>query len=256
MPQTLASVGEQESVAVIVVDDASTDHATRELLDGLKTQGVTVLRHEQNRGLSAARMTGLAHATTPYVFPLDSDDLLVPRSLTALADALDLAPDVAVAYADYEEFGDVNRVFSVPARLDPFVLVYRNVYPVSALFRRTVLQRIGGWQDVAGLVGYEDWHLWMTLVEAGETGVHAGPGVVVLRRRLHGTRMLRTAGRQHRELYGQLQALHPRLFEQRARYWRQSDLPLTIKLGYPLVFGARTPMGILSRLRRIRGRRG
>ena len=256
LPETLQSLTDQETLDVIVVDDASTDPHTVAVLDDLAANGVTVLHHESNRGLSAARMTGLGRARTPYVFPLDSDDLVAPRSLAVLADTLDAVPGAAVAFADYEEFGDFSRIVSVPARLDPFVIAYRNAYPVSALFRRDVLERVGGWRDVAGLVGYEDWHLWMTLAEAGEAGVHAGAGVVALRRRLHGTRMLSDAGRSHRELYGHLQTLHPRLFADRARHRRASDLPWARRAIYPWLYGARPPLGIGSRLRRLRGAAG
>ncbi|MGA9860162.1 MAG: glycosyltransferase family 2 protein, partial [Solirubrobacteraceae bacterium] len=134
VPETLASLDDQEPLEVLVVDDASTDPETHRVLSEFERDGTRVLRHETNRGLSAARMTGLAQARTRYVFPLDSDDLVAPRALTLLADMLDSRPVVSAAFADYEEFGDVNRTVAVPLRLDPFLIAYRNAYPVSALF--------------------------------------------------------------------------------------------------------------------------
>jgi hypothetical protein len=116
------------------------------------------------------------------------------------------------------------------------------------MFRRTALERAGGWQDVAGLVGYEDWNLWMTLAERGEQGVHVGSGTVVLRRRIHGTRMLGDAGRRHRELYGHLRRLHPALFAQLRANRRDSDLPPIKRALYPVLFGSRPPLGLWSKV--------
>src|SRR5918999_2757642 len=78
------SIDEQEPVEVVVVDDGSTDPATAEALDGLRARGVSVVRQE-NAGLGAARMAGVAATSAPYVYPLDSDDLLEPGALAALA---------------------------------------------------------------------------------------------------------------------------------------------------------------------------
>lgn len=249
--EAVATLANQEPVELVVVDDASTDHATVAALSELAAQGVRVIRHRENRGLSAARMTGVEATHARFVFPLDSDDLLVSGALTALADRLDADSGLAAAYADYEEFGTISRVVRVPMRLDPFRIAFRNEYPVAALFRRTALEQTGGWRDVAGLVGYEDWHLWMTLAEGGHRAERV-EGLVALRRRLHGSRMLGDAGRRHRQLYSHLRRLHPTLFTQLARHRRASDLALSRKLAYPLLFGARPPLGLWSRVLALR----
>jgi glycosyltransferase involved in cell wall biosynthesis len=54
---------------VIVVDDGSTDDTSATAGE----HGVTVIRHETNRGLAAARNTGIGAATAPVVAFLDDD---------------------------------------------------------------------------------------------------------------------------------------------------------------------------------------
>jgi glycosyltransferase involved in cell wall biosynthesis len=246
--EAVGSTVGQEPAEVVVVDDASTEPATLQALEGLRREGVPVIRHELNRGLSAARMTGLQATSAPFVFPLDSDDLLAPGALRVLADRLSGDPQLSVTFGDYEEFGERSRICRVPSSLDAFRIAYRNEYPVSSMFRRDALERVGGWRDVAGLVGYEDWHLWMTLVEYGARGVHVGPGQIVLRRRIHGSRMLGDAGRRHRELYEHLRRLHPQLFSEISAHRARTDLPMTRRWLYPVLYGGRPPLGIWGRV--------
>jgi glycosyltransferase involved in cell wall biosynthesis len=67
----LRALAEQKDVElqIIVVDDGSTDNMS----EVAREHGVTVLRHEVNRGASAARNTGMWAATAPVVAFLDDD---------------------------------------------------------------------------------------------------------------------------------------------------------------------------------------
>jgi glycosyltransferase involved in cell wall biosynthesis len=246
--EAVASVEEDEPVEVVVVDDASTEPETAAALDALRERGVTVLRHEVNRGLSAARRTGLAATSAPYVFPLDSDDLLVKGALKRLADRLDAEPGAAAAYGDTQEFGTRSRLDTKPVALDAYRVAFRNRYPVCSLFRRPALVAAGAWQDVGGMVGYEDWALWMTLAERGERAVHVGPGFVAVRYRLHGPRMYGDAAARHRRLYAELRRSHPQLFAELGRHRRASPMGPVRRVTYPWLFGDRPPLGLRARL--------
>ncbi len=77
---------------VILVDDRGTDDSVEraeKLLSGSDLTWRTV-RHPENRGLGAARNTGLAAATGERVCFLDSDDRLDPRFLESMTAAMDL----------------------------------------------------------------------------------------------------------------------------------------------------------------------
>ena len=65
---------------LIVVDDGSNDN-TREILEAYG-KAITVLQ-QSNRGVSAARNRGIAEAAGRLIAFLDSDDLWLPRKLTA-----------------------------------------------------------------------------------------------------------------------------------------------------------------------------
>ncbi len=74
----------------VLVDDASTDDTARIFADAeADDPRFRLVRHTEQRGLGAARNTGLARVDTPYTAFLDADDLLRPDALARLADALD-----------------------------------------------------------------------------------------------------------------------------------------------------------------------
>ena len=258
MLESVRSVQEEEPVEIVVVDDGSKRAGTLELLDRLEEEGVHVLRQPANAGPAAARTAGLAATGTPYVFSLDADDLLEPGTLARLADLLDASPAAAVAYGDHVEFGAGEPVHRAsPPTIDPFRLLYVFEYPPAALFRREALEAIGGWQPQgARLPAYEDWHVWMSLAERGLEGAYAGPGVVTYRRRLHGSRLLAKARKQHPRLYRTLRRAHPELFGRRRELRRRSDLPTLRKLLYPVVYGGRPRFAWEPRLRLWLERRG
>lgn len=81
LAEAIESVLNQQhpNVEVIVVDDGSTDDTS--LVAG-SYPGVRYIR-QANQGLSAARNRGIAQASGQYLVFLDSDDLLLPKGITA-----------------------------------------------------------------------------------------------------------------------------------------------------------------------------
>lgn len=72
-------------IELICVDDCGTDESVRIVEEYAKTDNrVRLLFHKRNRGLSAARNTGLREATGKYVYFLDSDDYLYENALECL----------------------------------------------------------------------------------------------------------------------------------------------------------------------------
>jgi glycosyltransferase involved in cell wall biosynthesis len=224
LPETLASLEQQEAHELVVVDDGSDDESTLEVLDRLRSGGTRVVRQD-NAGLSAARMAGVHATTAPYVFPLDSDDALAPDALRRLADSR-----AAVAWGDIEVWGELEATLQVARALDPWLLTYLNDVPVASLIRRDALLDAGGWSMGSG---YEDWDLWLALAERGHLGVHV-PATTLRYRRRSG-RMLDDCTPQHAQLYARLQERHGGLFACRGETRRRSAAPRRATLLFPLV---------------------
>jgi glycosyltransferase involved in cell wall biosynthesis len=257
--ETIESIQESEPVELVLVDDGSDDPATRTVLAELEAEGVRVIRHEANRGLIEARMTGLAATTAPFVLPLDADDCMIPGALGLMADMLDAHPEAAACFGDYLEFGDWELVRAVPETLDPYRVAYTNEYPVTSLFRREALEELDGWRRPGELISYEDWLLWMKLAGRGAQVVHLGPGRLTYRRRLHAgqrARMLDIGKAQHRKIYKQLRDANPELFSNLREHRRRSNLSPLRKLLYPVLYGGRTRLPFERRVKRLLDRAG
>lgn len=116
MEQTL------EDVEFIFVDDASPDGSAavlQEVVSRYPSREVKILRHEVNRGLPAARNTGLAAASGEYIYHCDSDDYLEKDALEKLLAAASAA-GADFAYCDFFlETDTSSRVLDNPSFTDP-----------------------------------------------------------------------------------------------------------------------------------------
>lgn len=102
-------------VEVLVVNDGSTDD-TR---DVLATYGDRIRAiHQVNQGLSAARNTGIRHATGEWVSFLDSDDFWHPQKTERQLAAIASAPEVDVIGSPNGDGMPSELPLDAPVRLD------------------------------------------------------------------------------------------------------------------------------------------
>ena len=100
LPSCIESICRQthSNLQIILVDDQSPDNCPK-ICDAYaqKDCRITVI-HQQNKGVSGARNTGLRHATGDYIMFLDSDDELYPKAVEALlSDAQRYGADIVSA---------------------------------------------------------------------------------------------------------------------------------------------------------------
>ncbi|EMA58880.1 glycosyltransferase family 2 protein [Halorubrum lipolyticum] len=172
-----------DDIEVLVVDDGSTD-GTRALIEEGDPR-VRYLAHDTNRGVSAARNTGVEAARGEYVAFLDSDDEWLPRKLDRQLAVLDDRGEGWVgAYCDVASTGlsmggriagaVSERVFRSAAPREggqelAEALVSMQVFmgPGSTLLvERDVITSTGGFDE--GLSIYEDWDLVLRVLSVGK----------------------------------------------------------------------------------------
>ena len=87
--KTLDSVLQQTftDFEVIIVNDCSTDNSDKIILE-YKDERIKTIKHQTNKGLSAARNTGIAVATQDYIAFLDADDCWSTHFLSSVIEVI------------------------------------------------------------------------------------------------------------------------------------------------------------------------
>jgi glycosyltransferase involved in cell wall biosynthesis len=169
LPEAIGSVLAQtfQDLEIVVVDDGSDAPATRVVLDRLAAPRTRLIRAPHG-GPGAARNTGIRESAGSYVCPLDADDVLHPDWLARAVPVLDDDRDLAFVSCWTETFGEESWT-STPFACDLTALLHENVLPCTGLIRREALERVGGYDEELG-ARFEDWDLWLRLLEAGFHG--------------------------------------------------------------------------------------
>jgi glycosyltransferase involved in cell wall biosynthesis len=214
LADALASVVAQtrDDWECVVVDDGSATDAAAKAVADVGDARVRLVRHEVNRGLAAARNTGIRAARADLIVTLDADDELALGFLEAVLPALAPGRPHNCAFTDTETFGAVSGVVrrSVPSNLAT-LLRFQWLPGPGAAFRRELWEAAGGYaEDPALRAGNEDRDFWIAAFGAGLRPVHV-PGALY-RYRVGHTSMMAGLGPQtwrtheaivarHRELY-------------------------------------------------------
>jgi GT2 family glycosyltransferase len=168
---TLSSVRATKAVdfECIIVNDGSTDHGPKivEAFCALDTRFRMVC--QPNRGLSAARNTGIEESTGEYLYFLDADDVVYPDGLRLLSDALEHHGGCGVAYGGYANIDANGKELDIVPhrpRIEAADLFFFNPFPVHAcLVRRSLVMEVGMFDT--SLRSLEDWDLWLRLARCG-----------------------------------------------------------------------------------------
>lgn len=130
--ECLNSVVKQDmgnSIEVLCIEDCSTDSSEKiveEFISQNTNNTVKLIKHRINRGLSAARNTGIKHATGDYILFLDSDDMLVEGTMKKISDIL-CYQKVDILECGYLEIFDdkvnvIRNIVSKESELDGKIL--------------------------------------------------------------------------------------------------------------------------------------
>ena len=94
-------------VECLLIDDCTPDNSmdiAKEMVNNYQGKIEFIfLKHQQNKGLSEARNTGIRNATGDLVLFIDSDDYLMPDSLTYMMEAKKLHPNADIIIGNVYE---------------------------------------------------------------------------------------------------------------------------------------------------------
>ncbi|MDQ6695223.1 MAG: glycosyltransferase family 2 protein [Chloroflexota bacterium] len=157
----------------VVVDDASTEGDACAIVRSFTDERVRYMRHSTNRGLAAARNSGIKNSTGPLLLPLDADDKLDPRYLEKTVHALASQPDRHAAFADFLGFGAREQTINFRIKDVKEMLRGQWIPGPGTLMRRVLWEEVGGYCEAKELhSGNEDWDFWIGVAENGLNVAH------------------------------------------------------------------------------------
>lgn len=148
---------------IVVVDDGSSDGLEEKIQPFLKKFPIPLryIRFEENRGAPAARNEGARQTTGEYLLFLDADIELEPVMLERFVETLETHPDVDIVYSAYDFGWNFPLVPFSPERLQQ-----SNFIHTSSLLRRSAFP---GFDE--SLTKFQDWDLWLSMVERGSKAI-------------------------------------------------------------------------------------
>lgn len=155
---------------IIVINDGSTDD-TEERITPFRERIVYI--KQKNGGVMAARNAGLRAARGRYIALLDGDDIWQPRFLEVLVGMLESDPALSVAYPNAWYLGSPKYdgklhqdVFPVAEPVTFDRVLRRECYIFGSLvFRREVIDEVGGYDESLQGQGAEDFELWLRMLQ-------------------------------------------------------------------------------------------
>lgn len=170
--EALASIQAQtfQDWEAVIVDDGSTDASPSLALAAAQAEPRFRTVSQPNRGASAARNSGIAHARGEWLVFLDADDWLAPTHLEAMTGALAADPDLDAVVCKWvtvhpdgrhgpvQKGVELDQLFATSVGSCPFAIH-------ACLVRKRLVEDVGGYNE--DLRTCEEWHLWQKIARTG-----------------------------------------------------------------------------------------
>ncbi len=159
----------------VIVDDGSDDDTAAYLADlAARDPRIVPVRHEQPRGVAAARNSAIAAARGEFIIDLDDDDLLTVDGIAQRYAYLRANPQFWAAHANAAKIdedghyliGEDVRNFFCADRVQCARHFYESTMipnASTAIYRRRELLALGGWDEA--LRCCEDFDLWLRSID-------------------------------------------------------------------------------------------
>lgn len=148
---------------VVIVNDGS-NISTTKLLNSIDNDLVKII-HQENKGLSSARNTGIKEASGEYIMLLDSDDKFEYSFAEKAIVVLNKNEDVGAVTCWGKRFIDdkiINTFKPKGGGINNFL--FQNSSIGTSMLRKSCWEEIGGY-DESMRKGYEDWEFYIRLTQ-------------------------------------------------------------------------------------------
>lgn len=170
-----------KNIEIVVVDDCPSN-PVEDVIIAFCDERISYVQHSENRGVCAARNTGIKEATGDYLCFLDDDDEWRAKKIELQMDVQSSDPTVGLVYTGTQYVGDSTDLLSVtkPNKKGNVSkeLLLNDFVPFSAiLVEREVIERAGLLDT--DLTNWEDWEWCVRLSKHTELGYVEQPLVLI-----------------------------------------------------------------------------
>lgn len=189
LPEALRSVLAQTftDYEVIIVDDGSTDSTSQVIKPFLADTRVRYI-YQRNKGQSAARNTGIRHATGEFVAFLDADDIWLPEKLEKQVPLFDLNGTIALVYCKGEYIDltgrplpDLEWPLNADATYKDYLYANWIGTPSAVIVKKRIFDTVGFFDE--NLKGLEDMDMWLRILRHHKS-TYADEVLVKMRRHI------------------------------------------------------------------------
>lgn len=159
---TLESVFNQDfqEWEAIIVNDGSTDTTEQIALRWVEKDPRFIYYAKQNEGLGKTRNFAITKSEGTYILPLDSDNQLIHDFTNDAITVFERNKEIGVVYGDAEFFGLKKGLWKVEKYDFEKMLTY-NYIDACAIYKKTLWEQVGGYDENMPYQGLEDWELWL-----------------------------------------------------------------------------------------------
>jgi GT2 family glycosyltransferase len=153
-----------------ISDDASTNPEVRDVLEryAKRDARIRVTYRATNGHISINSNSALALTTGEFIALMDADDELPEHALFWVVQEINHCPDVDLIYSDEDKLDESGKRYDAYFKPDwnPSLILSQNFFCHLGVYRRTLIQRVGGFR--AGFEGSQDYDLVLRCSELTE----------------------------------------------------------------------------------------
>ena len=152
---------------LLVVDDCSSD-CTESVVKRFRDDRIRYIKHERNRGATAARNNGIKAAKGEYIAFQDSDDEWLSMKLEKQVNAFNCGPhDLGVVYTSFwlldhskKTLVPSSHVKQTEGRLHNALLETNFISTPTTVVKKECFEKVGMF---ANIPRFQDWELWLRI---------------------------------------------------------------------------------------------